>query len=238
MIVAYPQHPYTYCWDLYNPEAIIQRYPLSSSSMSQKYDIHICMLTNDKEKTVWCVFEGSKRFERGKMSDNELTPFSIIHFPSCLQNTHSPLYFRLDPSIFKLVRRLQMVFAFVFLLATKPDDEKKRRKRGNWFGIEGKGFERLRVLPLSCWHRIDVCEGFFKMKEWERRNAVCSMNKEWISDKERMKGNRDEETPPKLFFSLPRYHTISERTPQRYCTVAKVYTGLCSSDSVNILFDI
>lgn len=149
------------------------------------------------------------------MSDNELTPSPVIHVSSHVQNTHSPLYFRLDPSIFKLVRRLQMVFAFVFLLAMKPDDEKKRRMRGNWFGIEGKGFERLRVLRLSCWHHIDVCEGFFKMKEWERTNEICSMNKEWMSDKERRKGNRDEETPPKLSF-LPRYHTISERTPQRY----------------------
>jgi hypothetical protein len=37
--------------------------------------------------------------------------------------------------------------------------------RGNWFGIEGKGFERLGVLPLFGWHHIDVCEGFFKTKE-------------------------------------------------------------------------
>jgi hypothetical protein len=54
-----------------------------------------------------------------------------------------------------------MVFAFVFLLATNPDDEKKRRMRGNRFGMGG-------VRDLSgyvCCHCPDVCEAFFKMKE-------------------------------------------------------------------------
>jgi hypothetical protein len=41
--LAYPKHPYTYCWDLYNPEPIIQRYPLSFSSMSQNYYMHMCV---------------------------------------------------------------------------------------------------------------------------------------------------------------------------------------------------
>lgn len=183
-------------------------------------------MTKRKQCDVCC---GEAKDLRGVGCQTMNWPLLVISFLfSRLKYSFSPLF-----QIGSLNFQVGLAFADGFRLCVPSSYEagwlEKEEKEGKLVWNRGEGIWAVTctatVLLASHWCLWRL---FLKWKS-ERTNEVCSMKK-WTSDKESMKGNRDEETPPKLF--LPRYLTIGERTTQKCYTVAKICTRPFTSNSL------
>ena len=77
---------------------------------------------------------------------------------------------------------------------------RERGERGELVGIEGKGFERLGVLPVSCWRHITLVfvKVFFFFKKRESENEWGMQYVQGVNELRRKKEWRETEMKKRL----------------------------------------